>query len=283
MDIYLLIGLFVGITLFVGAIIYIFQSKVIFHPEKLPVDFQFAYENLNAEEKIVETEPGAKIDYLHFKVENPKGLVFYLKGNTKSIKGWGKFAIDFTRLGYDVFMFDYRGFGKSTGRRSVEALKNDSQFIYDIAKKEFSEENIIVYGRSLGSGFAARLAARNRPRMLILTSPLYSLAKAIHHYLPYMPAKLFLRYNIPTFQYLKNVTCPIKIIHGTNDKLVPIKTAINLSNINPSRTRFYAILGAHHIDIHQFEEYHRVMEEIFEEKHVEIDKEKTSLGFNHRR
>lgn len=282
LDIYFIIGIIATITLILGAFIYFFQHKFFFHPEKLPSDFQFAYEHLNAEEKIIETEPGALIDYLHFKVENPKGLVFYLKGNTKSIKGWGKFAIDFTRLGYDVFMFDYRGFGKSTGRRSVEALKKDSQFIYDIAKKQFSEENIIIYGRSLGTGFAARLAARNRPRMLILTSPLYSLLKAIHRYLPYMPAKPFLRYNIPTFQYLKNVTCPIKIIHGTDDNLVPIKTAIDLSTINPSRTRFYAILGAHHIDIHQFEEYHRVMEEIFNEKPIEIDREKTSLGFNHR-
>ena len=125
MNIYLIIGIIVGITLFFGAIIYFFQNKVIFHPEKLPQDFQFAYENLNAEEKIVETEPGARISYLHFRVENPKGLVFYMKGNTKSIKGWGKFAIDFTRLDYDVLMMDYRGFGKSTGRRSVEALKHD--------------------------------------------------------------------------------------------------------------------------------------------------------------
>lgn len=282
MNIYVLIGIIAGVTLFIGLIIYFFQSKVIFHPEKLPADFQFAYENLNAEEKIVETEPGALIDYLHFKVENPKGLVFYLKGNTKSIKGWGKFAIDFTRLGYEVIMFDYRGFGKSTGRRSAEALKKDSQYIYEIAKKQFSEENIIIYGRSLGTGFAARLAAKNRPKMLILTSPLYSLVKAVHRYLPYMPAKPFMRYNIPTFQYLKNVTCPIKIIHGTDDGLVPIKTAINLSRINPSKTRFYAILEAGHINIHQFEEYHKVMEEIFNEKPIEIDLQSTSLGFNHR-
>ena len=85
-----------------------------------------------------QTEPGAKINYLHFQVENPKGVVIYLKGNTKSIKGWGKFAIDFTRLGYEVIMMDYRGFGQSTGKRTVEAMKRDSQFIYDIAKKEYT-------------------------------------------------------------------------------------------------------------------------------------------------
>lgn len=282
-DFYLIAGFTVAIILAIGILIYFFQHKFFFQPEKLPPDFKFAYDNLNAEEKTVETEPGAKINYLHFHVNEPKGVVIYLKGNTKSIKGWGKFAIDFTRLNYEVIMMDYRGFGKSTGKRNVEAMKRDSQFIYDLAKKEFSEDKIVVYGRSLGSGFAARLAAKNNPRLLILTSPLYSLLRAIHRYLPFMPAKPFLRYNIPTFHYLKNVRCPIKIIHGSDDRLVPINTAIDLSEINPKLTRLYVILRAGHINIHQFEEYHHVMEEIFEERKVFINAEQTSQGFSHRK
>lgn len=282
-DIYLVIGIIVASTLIIGLIIYFFQHKFFFQPEKLPPDFKFAYDNLKAEEVTVEPEPGAKINYLHFIVANPKGVVIYLKGNTKSIKGWGKFAIDFTRLGYEVIMMDYRGFGKSTGKRNVEAMKRDSQFIYNLAKKQYSEDKIVVYGRSLGSGFAARLAAKNNPRLLILTSPLYSLLRTIHRYLPFMPAKPFLRYNIPTFHYLKNVRCPIKIIHGSDDKLVPISTAVDLSEINPELTRLYVILRAGHINVHQFEEYHRVMEEIFEERKVFINAETTSLGYSHRK
>ena len=282
-DFYFIISVIVVIILVMGILIYFFQHKFFFQPEKLPADFKFAYEHLKAEEKFVETEKGAHISYLDFQVDDPKGVVIYLKGNTKSIKGWGKFAIDFTRLGYEVVMMDYRGFGKSTGKRTVEAMKRDSQFIYNIVKKEFSEDKIIVYGRSLGSGFAARLASKNNPRLLILTSPLYSLLRTIHRYLPFMPAKPFLRYNIPTFQYLKNVRCPIKIIHGSDDKLVPINTAIDLSEINPDLTRLYVILRAGHIDIHQYEEYHRVMEEIFEERKVFIDAETTSLGYSHRK
>jgi hypothetical protein len=122
--------------------------------------------------------------------------------------------------------------------------------------------------------------------MLILTSPLYSLLRAIHRYLPYMPAKPFLRYNIPTFQYLKNVTCPIKIVHGTDDKLVPVKVAIDLSEVNSKISRLYLVLGAGHINVHQFEEYHRVMNEIFEEidePEKRIDLSKTSLNINHRK
>ena len=283
LDLYFITAMIVAILLFIGILIYLFHHKFFFHPEKLSPDFKFAYDHLKAEEKTVEPERGAQINYLHFQVDHPKGVVLYLKGNTKSIKGWGKFAVDFTRLDYEVIMMDYRGFGKSTGKRTVEAMKRDTQFIYDIAKKEFTEDQIIVYGRSLGSGFAARLAAKNNPRMLILTSPLYSLLRAIHRYLPFMPAKPFLRYNIPTFHYLKNVRCPIKIIHGSEDNLVPIKTAIDLSEINKKLTRLYVILGAGHINVHQFEEYHNVMEEIFQERKVTFDMDKTSFGYSHRK
>ena len=282
-DFYFITGIAFAIILVLGILIYFFQHKFFFHPEKLSPDFKFAYDNLNAEEKTVETEPGANINYLHFHVDEPKGVVIYLKGNTKSIKGWGKFAIDFTRLNYEVIMMDYRGFGKSTGKRNVEAMKRDTQFIYDLAKKEFTEDKIVVYGRSLGSGFAARLAAKNNPRLLILTSPLYSLLRTIHRYLPFMPAKPFLRYNIPTFHYLKNVRCPIKIIHGSDDSLVPINTAIDLSEVNPKLTRLYVILRAGHINIHQFEEYHHVMEEIFEERKVFMNADQTSQGYSHRK
>ncbi len=280
---YTILAVFVAIVLTMGILIYFFQHRFFFQPEKLPADFQFAYDNLRAVEKTVEPETGATINYLHFQVNEPKGVVLYLKGNTKSIKGWGKFAIDFTRLGYEVIMMDYRGFGKSTGRRTSDAMKRDSQFIYDLAKKEFTEDKIVVYGRSLGSGFAARLASKNNPRLLILTSPLYSLSKAVHRYLPFMPARPFLRYNLPTFQYLKNVRCPIKIIHGSDDKLVPVNTAVDLSEINLKLTRLYIILGAGHINVHQFEEYHRVMQEIFDERKIFIDVDKTSFGYSHRK
>jgi len=282
-NVYNIVTIILGITLLLGLVIYFFQHKFFFHPEKLPADFQFAYDHLKAEEITVETEPGAKINYLHFIVDQPKGIVIYLKGNTKSIKGWGKFAIDFTRLGYEVVMMDYRGFGKSTGKRTVEAMKRDSQYIYDLVKKQYSEDKIIVYGRSLGSGFAARLASHNHPRMLILTSPLYSLLRTIHRYLPFMPAKPFLRYNLPTFQYLKNVQCPIYIIHGSDDRLVPLSTAADLSEVNPQLTRLYVILRAGHINIHQFEEYHRVMEEIFSERKVFVDTATTRLVYSHRK
>ena len=111
----------------------------------------------------LEIKEGVVINGLHFKAENSKGVVYYLKGNSKSIKGWGKFAVDFTIHGYDVIMIDYRGFGKSTGKMSQQSMKDDALLVYDKLKERVKEENIIVYGRSLGTGLALSLIHISEP------------------------------------------------------------------------------------------------------------------------
>ena len=221
----------------VSIALYYLQDYMLFKPEKLPKDFQFNYDNQKFEEHNLETRDGAIINGIQFKPKGEsKGVVLYLKGNSKSIKGWGKFAVDFTRLGYNVLMVDYRGFGKSTGRRSQKAIKRDLQEVYNKLKELTTEDRIILYGRSLGSGFAAKLASMNNPRMLILDAPYYSLTKVTARYAPFMPLSLLMKYPLPTYKWLKYVQCPIHIIHGTHDKLIPYKTSVKLSQVNPKLT-----------------------------------------------
>ena len=105
----------------VCVIIYFVQEKFIFHPEKLPQNFQFKYDRPFTE-LFFDVERNVRINGLHFAVQNPKGIILYFHGNTRSIKGWAKYSKDFTRYGYDLIMFDYRGFGKSTGKRSEEVF-----------------------------------------------------------------------------------------------------------------------------------------------------------------
>mgnify|MGYP003690676051 CR=1 FL=1 len=83
----------------VSIVLYFFQERFLFHPEKLPDDFIFQYENQKVKEYNLEIKKGVVINGLHFQAENSKGVVYYLKGNSKSIKGWGKFAVDFTIYG----------------------------------------------------------------------------------------------------------------------------------------------------------------------------------------
>jgi len=264
--------------------LYFMQERFLFKPEKLPEDFEFKYPNLEFEEYNLEKEPGVNINGIHFRRKDPKGLVLYLKGNSKSLKGWGKFAVDFTRLGYDVLMVDYRGFGKSTGRRTEESIKEDLQYVYDKVKEQVDEKYIIIYGRSLGSGFAAKIASINNPRMLVLESPYYSLAKVTKRYIPFMAVTLFIKFPIRTYKWLKYVNCPIKVIHGTNDKLIPLSSAVSLSKVNAENTRLYSVIGAGHNNLHTFEEYHRMLEEIVNSKLPEsIDPEKSSLNFRRKK
>ena len=95
-----------------------------------------------------------------------------------------------------------------------------------------------------------------------------------------MPVSLLLKFPIRTYQWLKYVDCPIKVIHGTNDKLIPFKTAVALSKIRSENTRLYSIIGAGHNNLNTFEEYHRMMEEILNAKLPKtIDPSETSLNF----
>ena len=178
-------------------------------------------------------------------------------------------------------MVDYRGFGKSTGRRTQKAIKRDMQVIYNKIKENVDEKYIILYGRSLGSGFAAKLASMNNPRMLILDAPYYSLSKVAKKYIPFMPLSLLLKFPMPTYKWLQYVNCPIHIIHGTDDKLIPYKTSIRLSKIKPSLTTLYTVIGGGHKNLNTFESYHKMLADIITKRPVKVDLKGSSIHVKH--
>ncbi|NQZ43502.1 MAG: alpha/beta fold hydrolase [Flavobacteriaceae bacterium] len=273
--------LIAAVYVLLSLLLYFLQDYFLFKPEKLTADFQFHYDNQETEEYNIETRDGAVINGLRFKAKDPKGVVFYLKGNSKSIKGWGKFAVDFTRHGYDVIMVDYRGFGKSTGRRTQKAVKRDMQLIYNKIKDKVAEKYIILYGRSLGSGFATKLASMNDPRMLILDAPYYSLSKVAKKYIPFMPLSLLIKFPMPTYKWMKYVKCPIHIIHGTDDKLIPYKTSVKLSRIQPKTTTLHTVIGGGHKNLNTFESYHQMLSDIVHSKPTKVDLEGSSINVQH--
>ena len=216
-------------------------------------DFAFRYDNLEFEEYLIDLKPGVQLSGIRFKAKNPAGVVFYLKGNSGSIKGWGKFAVDFLRYNYDVIIIDYRGFGKSTGYRTQEAINTDLQMVYDKIKDQVKEKRTILYGRSMGSGFAAKLASANDPKLLILDAPYYSMTKTTKRYLPFLPISLIIKFPIPTYKWVKHVKCPVHIIHGTKDRLIPLNSSVELSFLAPKNTRLHTVVGGGHNNLHTFE------------------------------
>lgn len=263
-----IIILVVIIYIILCIVAYYVQERFIFKPEKLDKDFQFSYQGIadKFEELNFETEKGVNINGIRFYHDDPKGLLLYFHGNTRSIKGWSKYAKDFTRSGYDVLMIDYRGFGKSTGKRSETNMNIDSQFIYNRMRAKFGykEENMVIYGRSLGSGFACKLASNNKPKMLILDAPYYSFSHLTNRFLPFMPVAMILRFSIRTDIWIRYVHCPIFIIHGTKDWLIPYSSSVRLKNLVPLKARLVPIYGGGHNNLPSFPEYHQKVEEILD-------------------
>ena len=252
------------IYLVVVLLIILVQEKLIFKPEKLSADFTYKYDS-PFRELYFDVSPGVRINGLHFHVTKPKGLILYLHGNSRSIKGWAKYARDFYRYQYDVVLVDYRGFGKSTGKRSEKDMLGDIQFVYESLLKDYPEDHLIVYGRSLGSGFATKIASENKPRYLILDSPYYSFLKVVERFLPIFPNRWIIRFQLRTDIWIRTVNCHTYIIHGTKDWLIPIKQSEALQYINPHKITLIRIHGGGHNNLPSYPEYHNFIRDILQE------------------
>jgi hypothetical protein len=242
-------------------LVYLVQERFIFKPEKLKADFVYKYD-IPFKELFIDVAPGVSINGLHFYAKEPLGLILYFHGNTRSIKGWAKYARDFYRYHYDVVLVDYRGFGKSTGRKSEKEMLNDVQVVYDTLAVQYHENHIIVYGRSLGSGFATKLASDNSPRYLILDSPYYNFAKAVQRFIPILPMRFVLRYQLKTDKWIRKVNCHTYIIHGSKDWLIPISQSQKLQQLNPRKITLITIEGGGHNNLPSFPEYHNFLRDI---------------------
>ncbi len=251
----------IGALVLLSLLAYFLQEKFIFKPEKLKADFEFRYD-APFSELFFDPELGVRINGLHFHRKDAKGLILYFHGNTRSIKGWAKYARDFYRFDYDVVLIDYRGFGKSTGKRSEKKMLADMQFVYDSLKQSYPEDHLIVYGRSMGSGFATKLASDNKPRYLILDAPYYNFRKVVQRFLPILPVRFVLRYHLRTDEWLRKVSCPVYILHGTRDWLIPIRHSENLQKIAPRKTTLIRIEGGGHNNLPSYPEYHNFIRDI---------------------
>lgn len=172
---------FLLLYILICALLYFFQEKLIFFPEKLPKDFKFSFYE-KTEEISIKTRDNILLNGVLFKADNAKGVILYLHGNAGSINSWGDVAGIYTALQYDVFMVDYRGYGKSEGKiNNEQQFYEDMQATYDKLKTMYDESKIIVLGYSIGTGPATKIASANHPKLLILQAPYYSLRDLMKH------------------------------------------------------------------------------------------------------
>ncbi len=252
-----------------GNLLQYFQEKIVFLPVILPDHHEFDFDK-NFEEYLWETPFGGKINALHFKITHPKGVILYFHGNSDNLHRWGKIAAEFTNFDYDVLVLDYRGYGKSFGPRNEEYLNSDSQFAYDFAKEKYGEENIIIYGRSLGGAFATKVASENKPKAVILEATFFSLQDIVNRWLPKQVTNRVsptMTYHFLSHEHISKVKVPLYHFHGTKDFVVPLKSGKKLFDVfkkaQPQISKkFIEIHGGGHDDLGCFAEFKSEIAEI---------------------
>lgn len=237
---------------------------MIFFPDKLDPAFKFPFAQQFEEINIL-TSDNKRLHGVLFPAEASKGLIFYLHGNAGSVNSWGPLAKTYTDLNYDVFILDYRGYGKSEGSiRNEKQFFEDVQLAYDEMKKNYEENKIAVLGYSIGSGPATYLASTNNPGHLILQAPYYSLVDMMRHLYPLIPT-FFLKYRFETNKYIKDCKMPITIFHGDQDEVIYYHSSVKLKKHLKATDTLITLKGQGHNGITDNPEYiseiHKVLQQ----------------------
>jgi len=239
------------------------QVKFFFPGDKLAKSYRYSFP-VPFEEVIITTPDSAHLSGILFTADSAKGIILYLHGNTGALNKWGKISKVYTSHHYDLFMLDYRGYGKSEGTIKNETqLYSDVQAAYNYLKTIYPENKIIVLGYSIGTGPAAYLAANNHPKKLILQAPYYSLPDAISHLRPsFDTSKIAFHFN--TWQFVQQPRSPIVIFHGDADKMFYYGSSLKLKAFFKPGDELITLTGAGHPFMDQNPQYLDALKRVLE-------------------
>jgi fermentation-respiration switch protein FrsA (DUF1100 family) len=185
--------------------------------------------------------------------------LFYLHGNAGALVHRAGRVRLYRGEGYGIFMLAYRGFSGSTGAPTEEHLISDALLAYDRLKQLGTrEEDIVVYGESLGTGVAVQLAARRRPGGIILESPFSSVVDVGSYLYPYLPVQWLLKDRFESMLYIDKVTAPLLMLHGEDDRVVPVRFGRKLFDAAQQPKVAYFFGGATHYTLYEHGAFERV-------------------------
>ena len=256
---------FYGILIFLGVgllFFYFFQERFIFlNGKKLPKDFAFDFPEPFQEINLI-SKDGKTINGLHFTLEKPKGVILFFHGNKGNLDRWGSIVPYLLDYGYEVFVIDYRNYGKSEGSFDEAKMYEDAVVSYDHLKQNYTDDQIVVYGRSLEAAFATEVGVQRNPKHVVLEAPFYNLKRATKFFFALSPSFL-LKYGFKTNEKIGNVTSPITIFHGDADETTSFDESKELFGLVKSKNKgFVAIPDGTHHNVKDFEVYQKKMQKI---------------------
>ncbi len=250
----------------IGIVLYLLQDLLLFHPVVVQKDSVYNF-NQPYKELFIPIDAETNINIIQFPVPDSisKGVVLYFHGNQTNISHYELFAKNFTKNNYAVWMIDYPGFGKSTGKLTEAILYEQSLQLYKLARVNYQPSSIIIYGKSIGTGIATQLASIRDCKRLILETPYYGLASLVNNWLWMYPVKRMIHYQLPTYEFISKVTAPISIFHGTNDELIALNNAFKLKSKLKPLDEFIIIENGTHNNLNSFPIMHQKLDSLLKQ------------------
>ncbi len=235
-----------GIVLILNLAMFFFQPGMVFFPyrgmDETPADWDMKYEDV-----FFRTLDNIQLHGWYIPHHNAQRTVLFFHGNAGNISHRGDSVKIFHRLGLNVFIMDYRGYGQSEGKPGETGLYEDaaSAWRYLLAVKELQQEKIIIFGRSLGGAVAAKLAAEVHPAALILESVFSSARDMANTLLPGISRIIMLRFNFDTESWITKVQCPLLVLHSQEDEIIPFKLGQKVFLAANKPKQFISLRGSH--------------------------------------
>ncbi|MEL7832519.1 alpha/beta hydrolase [Fodinibius sp. Rm-B-1B1-1] len=242
---WILISLAAGYFLLV-LLMYVLQSQLVYHPQKkityTPDDIGLRYEDIT-----FATDDNISLHGWHIPAERSGVTVLYFHGNAGNISGRLQTIQLLHELGLNVFIFDYRGYGKSKGTPTEQGTYQDAEaaWNYLTAQKNLDGNKIVIMGRSLGGAVASWLAARKNPGAVVIESTFTSAADLGADIYPWLPVRWMLKFEYNTLKNMKQIQVPLFMAHSVDDKVVPYHHGEQLFEVANEPKKFVELRGSH--------------------------------------
>jgi len=238
------------LTAYIGfaLVLYFFQSHLVFYPETgreiiaTPSQAGLPYEDVR-----LTTGDGLGLHGWFIPAPQSRGTVLFLHGNAGNISHRIDSLQMFHRLGYSTFIFDYRGYGNSSGTPSEQGTYRDAEaaWRYLTEQQNIPSCRIVLFGESLGGAVASWLAARQKPAALVIASGFTSVPDLAQHFYPYLPVRWLAHLRYDTRKNLRAVAVPVLIAHSPEDEIIPFEHGQALYAAANSPKRFLELGGGH--------------------------------------
>jgi len=201
---------------------------------------------LSYEDVYVDTDDGKKLNAWLVPAEGARYTLLFFHGNGGNISHRVEKILMLNKLGLSILIFDYRGYGRSTGRPTEGGLYKDAQAVYRylVSRKGVSPEGLIFYGESLGGAVAIELANKRKVKALITECTFSSVRDVARTVYPYLPS-FFISPSFNSLDKIKNINIPKLIIHSKNDEIIPFKQSIKLFEAAPEPKTHLVLTGSH--------------------------------------